>query len=92
VALAREHGANTVIVHCTAPLEVLRARVAARAATAADASEATVSLLDRQPSYWEPFGADERASVVTVDTTEPQTIERAVQAVTTMTAARKHAS
>lgn len=92
VALAREHGANPVIVHCTAPLEVLRARVAVRAATAADASEATVSLLDRQPAYWEPFGVDELDRVVTVDTTEPGAIERALAAVAAMTATRWDAS
>jgi len=92
VALARKHGANPVIVHCTAPLEVLRARVAARAAAAADASEATVALLDRQPSYWEPLGADELDRVVTVDTTDPQAIERALPAIAALTAARRNAS
>jgi aminoglycoside phosphotransferase family enzyme/predicted kinase len=92
VALARKHGANPVIVHCTAPLEVLRARVAARAAAAADASEATVALLDRQPSYWEPLGADELDRVVTVDTTDPQAIERALPAIAALTAARRDAS
>jgi aminoglycoside phosphotransferase family enzyme/predicted kinase len=92
VALAVEHGARPVVVHCTAPLEVLRARVAARATAAADASEATVALLDRQPSYWEAFGADELDRVVTVDTTDPAAIERALQAVTALIAARKGAS
>ncbi|MDH4310321.1 MAG: AAA family ATPase [Gammaproteobacteria bacterium] len=76
VAAAREHAAGVTIVQCVAPLAVLRQRVAARAG--ADASEATVSLLDRQPAYWEPFDGDERSRVVVVDTTSTGSIERAL--------------
>jgi predicted kinase len=75
-----------VIVHCVAPLEELRRRVAGRVASGADASEATVALLDRQPSYWEPFSDDELRHVVTVDTTAPDSIKcvlRALAAPTT---------
>ena len=78
VAAARALAAETVIVHCVAPLEVLKRRVAGRAATGADASEATVALLDRQPSYWEPFSGEELRHVVAVDTTVPDSIERAL--------------
>ena len=79
LAAGREHAAEVVIVHCVAPLEVLKRRVAGRVATGADASEATVALLDRQPSYWEPFSGDELRHVVTVDTTAPDSIERALR-------------
>lgn len=78
VAAARELEAEAVIVHCVAPLEVLKRRVAGRVATGEDASEATVALLDRQPSYWEPFSDSERGHVVTVDTTSAESIERAL--------------
>lgn len=78
LATGREHAAEVVIVHCVAPLEVLKRRVAGRAATGADASEATVALLDRQPSYWEPFSGEELRHVVAVDTTVPDSIERAL--------------
>jgi aminoglycoside phosphotransferase family enzyme/predicted kinase len=78
LAAGREHAADVVIVHCAAPLEVLKRRVAGRAATGADASEATVALLDRQPSHWEPFRGDELRHVLTVDTTAPDSIERAL--------------
>jgi predicted kinase len=77
IEAAREHAADVVIVHCAAPLDVLKQRVAGRAAAGADASEATVSLLDRQPSYWEPFSDEERPQVVAVDTTSADSIERA---------------
>ena len=78
LAAGREHAADVVIVHCTAPLDVLKQRVAERAAAGADASEATVSLLDRQPSYWEPFSPDELRHVIEVDTSSPDSIERAL--------------
>jgi predicted kinase len=78
LAAGREHAADVVIVHCAAPLEVLKRRVAERAAAGADASEATVSLLDRQPSYWEPFSRDELRHVVAVDTSSPDSIGRAL--------------
>ena len=79
IAAGREHAADVVIVHCAAPLEELKRRVAGRAAAGADASEATVSLLDRQPSYWEPFSGDEQSHVVAVDTTSAESIERALR-------------
>ena len=79
IAAGREHTVEAVIVHCVAPLEVLKRRVAGRVDTGTDASEATVALLDRQPSYWEPFSGDELRHVVTVNTTEPDSIERALR-------------
>jgi hypothetical protein len=91
VAAARELEAEAVIVHCVAPLEVLKRRVAGRVATGADASEATVALLDRQPSYWEPFSDDELGRVVTVDTTAPDSIERALRSLAAPTTAASSA-
>ena len=79
LAAARERAAEVAIVHCTAPLAVLKRRVAERTAAGADASEATVSLLDRQPSYWEPFSDHELRHVVAVDTDSPDSIARALQ-------------
>jgi aminoglycoside phosphotransferase family enzyme/predicted kinase len=88
---ARELAAETVIVHCVAPLEVLKRRVAGRVATGADASEATVALLDRQPSYWEPFSDDELRHVVTVDTNSADSIERVLRGLAAPTNAGKAA-
>ena len=73
-------GRRLQIAHCDAPLDVLKQRVAARAAAGSDASEATVALLDRQPSYWEAFSDDEQSLVVTIDTTATDAIERGLQA------------
>lgn len=68
--LARRHEVPLVIVHCSAPDPLLRARVAARSAAASDASEAGLDVLARQPGYWEPFDETERAVVVEVDTSD----------------------
>jgi aminoglycoside phosphotransferase family enzyme/predicted kinase len=84
LALAARWNARSTIVHCQAPLDVLRQRVGLRAAAGNDASEATVALLERQPSYWEDFSAAERAAVLDIDTTDAVAIERALQCLTTM--------
>jgi hypothetical protein len=80
VETGRAHRAQIAIAHCDAPLEVLKQRVAARAAAGSDASEATAALLDRQPSYWEAFSDDEQSLVVTIDTTATGAIELGLQA------------
>jgi uncharacterized protein len=80
VRTAQELALSTTIVHCRAPIEVLRRRVAHRQAAGRDASEATVALLDRQPSYWEPLTAAERESVLEVDTGQPDEVAGVLQA------------
>jgi uncharacterized protein len=66
--LAASAGARAVILHCRAPEETLRQRVAARQASRSDASEAGLAVLARQPSYWEDFDGRERAHLLEVDT------------------------
>jgi predicted kinase len=68
LALARQWSVPAAIVHCVAPRDVLRSRLERRARSGTDASEAGVSILDRQPGFWEGFAGDERSSVVTVHT------------------------
>jgi aminoglycoside phosphotransferase family enzyme/predicted kinase len=77
--LARTHAATLRIVHCQAPMAVLRQRLEARAAAGNDASEATVALLDRQPGYQEPFTDAERAALITVDTTDAAAVAIALR-------------
>jgi predicted kinase len=77
--LARRVEANFTIVHCRAPEAVLRQRVAARAAAKNDASEAGIDVLQRQPGYWEPFDVQQQSVVVPVDTSDPSTIDRALE-------------
>jgi hypothetical protein len=71
LALAQEPDAPFAIVHCHAPEAVRRDRVSARFAARADASEAGLDVLARQPSYWEAFGSNEQRHVVAVDTSDP---------------------
>jgi hypothetical protein len=75
--LAADRGLPFAIVHCCAPETVLRERLVSRSAARDDASEAGLAVLDRQPAYWEPFGDEERAHVVEVDTSEPATVDAA---------------
>jgi hypothetical protein len=77
--LARACGAALRIVHCQAPMAVLRERLQARATAGTDASEATVELLERQPGYWEPFMDIERDAVITVETADASSVQAALQ-------------
>lgn len=61
-ALAQDLGVPFSIVHCEAPLAVLRDRLLARRG---DASEADVAVLDRMRDAGEPLSGDELASVRT---------------------------
>ena len=69
LSLAESLHARAALVHCLAPTETLRQRVAARSAARNDASEAGLDVLQRQPSWWEDFGDRERARLIEVDTT-----------------------
>ncbi|MBR8827440.1 MAG: AAA family ATPase [Gomphosphaeria aponina SAG 52.96 = DSM 107014] len=55
------------IIHCTAPMGVLRDRLAQRTG---DISDATVNLLTEQQTAAEPFTEAERKYVTTIDTTQ----------------------
>ena len=68
--LARERGAHFALVVCGAPADVLRARVAARAAAGTDPSEAGLDVLERQFDWYEAPGADEEAWAHHVDTAQ----------------------
>jgi predicted kinase len=78
MAVGGRAGAKTAILHCAAPLDTLRARIASRRQAGGDASEADVSLLDRQPAYWEALSDAERGVTIDVDTTSPQSVDECV--------------
>jgi len=69
-AMAREVGARVVLVWCEAPVEVVRERLAARAAANADASDATFGVYERQLAECEPPTSAEPVPVVRFDTRE----------------------
>jgi hypothetical protein len=78
--LAASAGARAVILHCRAPADTLRQRVAARQASRSDASEAGLDVLARQPSYWEDFDERERTHLLEVDTTSARAVGDALAA------------
>jgi len=76
-ALAGEIGARFILLWCDAPLDVLRERVAARAADGRDASEATLEVLTRQLEALEPPAAG--AEYIACDTSEPANLQAALR-------------
>jgi aminoglycoside phosphotransferase family enzyme/predicted kinase len=76
--LAARSSVPAAILHCVAPLAVLRERLESRSRSGDDASEAGVAILSRQPAYWEEFGDEQRRHVVAVDTTAPDAAARAL--------------
>jgi predicted kinase len=80
--LARELGATPRILHCTAPMSVLRERVSSRQQKRQDASEAGVDVLERQTGWREAFTNVESPLVLEVDTTRPDAAERVLSLLT----------
>lgn len=70
-ALAAESGVPFAILHCQTSEPTLRQRVIARGADRSDASEANVSVLERQLAYHEPLDSDECAITLAVRTDQP---------------------
>jgi len=61
--LAVSLGAGFAIVDCSAPREVLEARIRERAARRQDASDADLAVLHHQLSHHEPLSASERSLI-----------------------------
>jgi hypothetical protein len=67
-AVARSMGVPFRILACEAPVEVLRQRITERQARGADASEATVAVLEQQLGWLEPLTDAEREQVLPMPT------------------------
>lgn len=67
-AFAAAQGVRCTLLHCTAPMALLRERVGTRQG---DASEADVGVLETLARVAEPLGDDERRRTITVDTAKP---------------------
>jgi uncharacterized protein len=68
IAQAESRQIPLQILHCTAPVEVLRQRLQQRTG---DIADATVDLLESQQATAEPFADTEKPYVTTIDTTQP---------------------
>lgn len=66
--LADRLGVELSVIHCHAPLEILRQRVSHRQLSGKDASEADPGVLEWQSDHAEPIRADEGFEVLEVDT------------------------
>jgi len=68
-ALAADHEAEFYFVHCVCPLDVVRQRIAARAAAGETLSEARPELVEQQQATEESLASEQ--STLEVDTTAP---------------------
>jgi aminoglycoside phosphotransferase family enzyme/predicted kinase len=78
-ALHAEPACRCVVIDCHAPEDLLEARVAERAATGRDASEANAAILQRQLETRDPVEAGEVDIIIRVDTTNPVDLDRIVE-------------
>jgi len=69
--IARRRGVPFIVLDFDAPEKLLRERVAQRAAAGSDASEADLSILERQIQSREALVPDERVAMISVDTRGP---------------------
>jgi aminoglycoside phosphotransferase family enzyme/predicted kinase len=67
--LAQRHGAPFTILHCEAPVELLRRRLCERARRSDDPSEADAAVLAHQQDHAEALTGAERAATIVVDGT-----------------------
>jgi aminoglycoside phosphotransferase family enzyme/predicted kinase len=74
--LAGETGSKFCVLSCEAPPDMLRQRVADRARSGRDASEAGLAVLEKQLESYRPLTPAERAHVITIDTRSDWTGER----------------
>lgn len=76
---ARRLGAQCLLVACEAPLEVLRARITARARAGTDPSDADLQVLDWQLAHHDALDVTERARGVRADTSDPSVLEEVLR-------------
>ena len=79
--LAMQKGLPFIIVRCEADRGVLVERIRKREQLHADPSEADVDVLNWQLQNTEPLSAEERSQAIVVDTTEPDTCQKACAAI-----------
>ncbi len=65
---AENSGIVCIIIETTAPVDVLRERIAQRKG---DASDAGLAVLEHQLADWQPLDESETDSVISLDTTDP---------------------
>ena len=74
-------GALVRLIYCEAPVHTLRARIAARAVSGSDPSEADESVLDWQLSHFELPRPEEPVEAIRVETAAPGALEKVLHAI-----------
>jgi len=70
---------TTCLIHCHAPVEVLRSRIEERARQGGDPSEADLAVLEWQRSHHEPLQADESLDAFEAASDDPAVLGRIAQ-------------
>lgn len=78
IRLAQEHSIPIRILEITAPEAIRMERIERRLRAGSDASEATVPVMRTQMEQDESFDEEERALVISIDSTDDQSVEAAV--------------
>jgi predicted kinase len=78
--MARRLRVGLRVIHCRAPIDVLKMRIADRDRARTDASEADLAVLDWQTTHTEAIDPDEGLDVIEVDTTTEEPVTGALQA------------
>jgi uncharacterized protein len=79
---ARCLGVQCFLIACEAPIDVLRRRIAARARTADDASDADQVVLDWQLAHHDALDEMEHVRAIHADTRDPRVVEEAIRQLT----------
>jgi len=74
--LGRHLRITTCLIHCHAPVEVLRSRIEGRARQGGDPSEADLAVLEWQRSHHESLQADESLDVFQAASDDPAVLSR----------------
>ncbi len=76
--LAARLGVEIVLIHCQAPIETLRARIAARRAAQGEASEADERVLEWQIRHHDPLDSDDDARTISANTAGASVLEQVI--------------
>jgi uncharacterized protein len=85
-ALANQLGVRICLIHCDAPVDVLRSRIAERARRGGDASEADLAVLEWQQRHYQPLLADESLDVFEASTGDPAVLGKVERYITSVRA------
>jgi predicted kinase len=74
--LGQRLGVTVRLIHCQAPLDVMRSRILDRKRLSDDPSEADLAVLEWQQKHYEPLEVDESFDVFEASSSDPSVLDR----------------